>query len=98
MVRVAHRVELVQHSIDDLHEGWTSPDGSVALLRDRGAATWRAVVDRVQVIDPEILNGSAGALRLEPEGPEDALMTAGTARALAVRLALQEHLHLVFVE
>lgn len=98
MVHVTHRVEMVRYAIDNLHESWTSPDGSVALLRDRDTATWRAVVDRVQVIDPDILNGTEGALRMEPQGPEDALMTAGSARALAARLALQEHLHLIFVE
>ncbi len=84
-----HRIHALQHCLEEQHESWSSPDGCVVLLRQRGQKEWRAVVDVVLVTDAERVNGPL-------TWDEDPAMRAPTAHELAAKLAKQERIHLVF--
>jgi len=93
--RTLHRVELLQHRLGIRFESWSSHDGAIVLLRRYGEDRWSAVVDRHVVTDADRMNGPMAFLSAPGEEP-DPTMSATTPEELAVRLALQEHLHAVF--
>ncbi len=89
-----HRVEIVRYSHhDDGTEAWTSPSGSVRLIRRRGEDVWRATIDRYEVIDAQRLNGASA---FEPRDLSDAAMVGTSAQGLSRILAMQEGIHLLF--
>lgn len=91
----SHRIHVVHHILDDQHESWCSKDGDVVLMRPRGQRHWKAVVDAVVVTDAERLNGPL-AYEARPGEEPDATMLDPSPEGLAHRLAMQEHVHVVF--
>ena len=85
-----HRVEVLAWSQDGKHESWSNPNGSVIFLRKHGHLKWRAVVDRIQVIDVERMNSGRGMYTAQT-----CLLEALSAQGLAQLLALQEQLHAI---
>lgn len=90
-----HRVELLQHRLGIRFESWSSRDGSVVLMRRYGEDSWAAVVDRHVVTDADRMNGPMACQSAPGEEPDPTMVSADP-EELALRLAMQERLHLVF--
>lgn len=87
------RVEVVQYRTASAGEEWRSADGAVILRRAAGQPHWQALVDGFRVHDADRLNNAMSPV---PLTVEQCPLVAVDPHEMAVRLALQESLHVLF--